>query len=102
MRKMSVLLLLLWLLPATAADTLQCIAHPKRVKACPHLLYRVAQLPDMTKPAIICICVSDFRRILTLPATESEQIQFNMTKSQFAATYGAKLQGVLDILQRKN
>jgi hypothetical protein len=102
MRILSAVLLLSGLLPAAAADTLQCIQHPQRLKACPHLLYRAAQLPDMAKPAIICICVSDFTPLLTPPLTEQEQVQFNMTRRQYAATYGAKLQSVLDILQRKN
>lgn len=103
MGKLSALIMLLWLFPATAAaDNLQCIAHPKRQLACPHLLYRAAQLPDMAKPEIVCICVTDFAPLLTPPRNETEQVQANMTRRQYAVIFGAKLQAVLDILQRKN
>ncbi|NRQ44115.1 hypothetical protein HRH59_16345 [Rheinheimera sp. YQF-2] len=102
MRILSALLLLFWLTPAKAADTVRCIQNPKRIKACPHLLYRVAQLPDMTAPAVICICVSDFEQLLVKPTDEAQTIKLNMTKRQLEVQHGNKLQPVLDILQRQN
>ena len=102
MRKLLVVTLLLLGVEVTAADNLQCIQQPKRVNACPHLLYRSAQLPDMAKTDVICICVADFYPLLAQPQTEAEQIQYNMTRRQYAVTFGAKLQSVLDILQRRN
>lgn len=102
MRKLLVVTLLLLGFEVTAADNLQCIQQPKRLKACPHLLYRAAQLPDMVKTDVVCICVADFYPLLSQPQTDAEQIQYNMTRRQFAVTYGAKLQSILDILQRQN
>jgi len=102
MRKLLVVTLLLFGFEVTAADTLECIQQPKRVKACPHLLYRAAQLPDMEKADIICICVTDFYPLLENPQTEAEKVQYNMTRRQYAVTFGAKLQSVLDIIQRQN
>lgn len=102
MHKLAALLLFLSLRPAAAADNLACIQHPKRVKACPHLLYRSAQLPDMPAAAVICICASDFSALLQQPQTADEEIRLNMTKRQMAAVYGARLQPILDILQRRN
>lgn len=101
MRKLFALLLLIWLTPATAADGLRCIENPKRLKACPHLLYRVAQLSDMAAPAVICICVSDFAQVLAQPKDEAEKIKLNMSKRQLEVQHGDKLQQVLDILQRR-
>ena len=101
MRILSVLFLLCWLTPATAAENARCIQHPKRIKACPHLLYRVAQLPGMTAPAVVCICATDFAELLTAPVTETEQVRQNMARRQMEVTHGEKLQMVLDILQRR-
>lgn len=101
MRTLSALLLLLWLAPVTAADSMRCIQDKKRQKACPHLLYRVAQLPDMPSPAIICICATDFAALLKQPATETEQVSQNMTRRQLEVQHGNKLQTVLDILKRR-
>jgi hypothetical protein len=102
MRKFSALLLLAWLMPTVAAENLQCIQQPKRNKPCPHLLYRVAQLPDTTSAALICICVTDFAPLLLKPSNDAEQVQLNMTKRQMEVTHGAKLQSVLEILQHRN
>ena len=101
MQKLSVLLLLIWLTPATAADSLGCIQAPKRQKACPNLLYRVAQLPTMPTPTVICICATDFAPLLTQPVTEAEKVQQNMARRQMEVVHGEKLQSVLDILQRR-
>lgn len=101
MRKLSAVLLLTWLVPATAADNLSCIQAPTRLKACPNLLYRVAQLPTMPAPALICICATDFAALLKPAVTDSEKVQQNMARRQMEVIYGEKLQPVLDILQRR-
>lgn len=101
MRTLSALLLLLWLAPVTAAEGMRCIQDQKRQKACPHLLYRVAQLPDMPSPAVICICATDFAVLLQQPATETEQISQNMARRQLEVQHGEKLQTVLNILKRQ-
>ena len=101
MHILSALLLLIWLAPVTAADSMSCIQNPKRFKACPHLLYRVAQLPDMPAPAVICICAADFAALLHQPATDADKIIQNMTKRQLEVQHGEKLQIVLNILKRQ-
>jgi hypothetical protein len=100
MRPLSALALLFWLTPVTAAERGHCIQSPQRESACPHLLYRAAQLPGMPEPAVICICVSDFTELLRQPKTEAEQIQFNMMQRQMTAIHGEKLQSVVNILRR--
>ncbi|MEH8021919.1 MULTISPECIES: hypothetical protein [Rheinheimera] len=102
MYKLAAVLLVCFLSSANAADSLVCVQNPKRVKACPHLVYRLAQLPDMPKPAVICICVSDFNELLIIPKTEQEQMRLNMNKRQMQVVYGNKLEPVLNILQRRN
>ena len=74
MPKLAAALILLWLTPVIAADSLPCIQNPDRVKACPNLLYRVAQLPQMSTPGVICICATDFAHLLQQPADETEKV----------------------------
>ncbi|WP_166838628.1 hypothetical protein [Rheinheimera pleomorphica] len=101
MPRLAVLLLLLGLFPAKATDSSGCIQDAKRQQACPHLLYRAAQLPGMTAAAVVCICVTDFAPLLQAPATETARIQQNMAKRQLEAQHGEKLQSILDMLNRK-
>lgn len=100
MRKLAGTLLLLWSSSAIAADSLACIQNPDRVKACPNLLYRVAQLPQMEAPAVVCICVSDFAYLLQQPANDTEKVKQNMRRRQMEVIHGEKLRAVMDILQR--
>ncbi|WP_215396369.1 hypothetical protein [Rheinheimera oceanensis] len=102
MRKLAAVLLLFWLTPTIAADSAPCIQNPNRVKACPNLLYRVAQLPQMSVPGVVCICATDFAPLLLHPADDTEKIRQNMTRRQMEVIHGEKLQAVLDILQRRN
>ena len=101
MPKLAAALILLWLTPVIAADSLPCIQNPDRVKACPNLLYRVAQLPQMSTPGVVCICATDFAHLLQRPADEAEKVQQNMSRRQMEVIHGEKLQAVLDILQRR-
>ncbi len=101
MPRLAALLLLIWLSPATAANSLGCIQNPKRTAACPNLLYRVAQLPAMPAPAVVCICATDFAPLLQQPLTDSDKVRQNMARRQLEAIHGEKLQTVLDILQRR-
>lgn len=101
MYKLSALFLLFVIAPA-AADNPTCVQNPKRTKACPNMLYRTAQLPDMTSPGLICICATDFAVLLQQARTDEEKISQNMARRQMEVIYGKKLQPVLDILQRRN
>lgn len=101
MRQLSAVLLLLCLTPAIA-ESASCIEHPKRVKACPHIIYRSAQLPDMPKPALICICVSDFDDLLKPAASDSEKVQQNMARRQLEVTFGKNLPAIMAILERRD
>lgn len=101
MRQLSAVFLLLCLTPA-AAESMACIEQPKRVKACPHIIYRSAQLPDMSKPELICICVSDFDSLLKTATTDSEKVQQNMARRQLEVTFGKNLPAIMAILQRQD
>ena len=101
MRILSAVLMLIGFVPATAADNQNCIQAPTRLKACPNLLYRVAQLPTMSAPEVVCICATDFAALLKPAVTDNEKVQQNMARRQMQAIYGEQLQPVLDILQRR-
>jgi len=89
------------IMPAQAAVPEQCIQHKKRVKACPHQLYRADKLPSHNKVQLLCICVTDFQPLLKKPASEQQQIEQNMTRRQFEVEYGDDLPAILTILQHR-
>lgn len=101
MRIQMVLFLLTSLITAPAQANTVCIQDPQRKKACPHLLYRAAQLPGATSNSLMCICVTDFAPLLTPAENDVEQISQNMTRRQLEALHGDKLQTVLDMLQQR-
>ena len=101
MPRLAVLLLLLGLIPAKATASPACLAHPQRQQACPNLLYRVAQLPDMTAPALICICVTDFAPLLQQPADDAGRIRQTLLEQQLQARYGQTLPIIMEILTRQ-
>lgn len=98
-RLITVIALLCCCLPVAAQ---QCIQAPKRTAACPNLLYRVGQLPGMEKPAMLCICATDFTPLLTTPDDESAQIRQRMTRRQLEAELGIPLEPILRLLSRQD
>ncbi len=101
MRIQTALLVLIGAITVPAQASTGCIQDPKRQKACPHLLYRAAQLPGATSNSLLCICVTDFAPLLAPAKSEAEQIRQNMTRRQLEAQHGDKLQTVLDMLQQR-
>jgi hypothetical protein len=86
---------------SVAADS-ECVQNPRRVKACPHLLYRIMQLPDQTAPALRCICVEDFQPFIQQPSSEVAQVRQRMDRSQLEAELGMELEPILRILRRED
>lgn len=103
MNKLNTLLIVsLLAMPAVANDKKQCIQSAQRNKACPQLLYRATQLPSMSKPAVLCICVSDFSTLLSTPDSEKARILQQMEKRKLEAQFGAAdLQAILTLLNRQ-
>ncbi len=101
MRIQTVLLVLIGAITVPAQANTGCIQDPKRQKACPHLLYRAAQLPGATSNSVLCICVTDFAPLLAPAENEAEQISQNMTRRQLEAQHGEKLQTIVDMLKQR-
>ncbi|MDX1677880.1 hypothetical protein [Arsukibacterium sp.] len=85
--------------PSQAAVPEQCIQHKKRIKACPHQLYRADKLPSQKELRLICICVTDFQPLLQRPGDEQQRIEQNMLRRQYLAQFGDDLPVILAILQ---
>lgn len=101
MRILAVLLLLIGAITAPARANTGCIQDQKRQKACPHLLYRAAQLPGATSSSLLCICITDFAPLLAPAENETEQIRQNMARRQLEAQHGEKLQTIVDMLNQR-
>lgn len=95
------ILLFSLLLPLTLAAEPACLQAANRVKACPHKLYRAAQLPDMPKTAILCICVTDFQPLLQPASSGAERLQQHRYRQQLQAELGRDIEPILQILRRE-
>lgn len=82
------------------ASTADCLQAPERVKACPHKLYRAVQLAGMSKPALTCICVTDFAPLLATPADATERLAQFRRKQQLTEHLQQDVEPILDILRR--
>jgi hypothetical protein len=97
----GVVLIITTLVPAHAAAPEQCIQSKKRVKACPHQLYRADILPSQNELKLLCICVVDFLPLLVKPTSEQQKIEQSMTRRQFEVEYKEDLPVILAILKRQ-
>lgn len=86
-------------LPAIA-NIATCIQAPERVKACPHKLYRAVQLAGMSKPALTCICVTDFAPLLATPEDATERLAQFRRKQQLTEHLQQDVDPILEILRR--
>ena len=85
--------------PAKANPAI-CLQAPERVKACPHKLYRAVQLAGMSKPALTCICVTDFALLLATPADATERLAQFRRKQQLTEHLQQDVEPILEILRR--
>ena len=76
-----------------------CIQSPERTVACPHQIYRLGQLENMAKPAVLCICVADFKEFLTVPADEDEAYKQKLKRLKLEYALGQKIEPILQVLR---
>lgn len=76
----------------------ECLQSPLRTNACPNLIYRVGQLPQMEKPAMLCICKSDFEEYLNPPEDETLLKLMKINKIRFEQELGYNIETVLKLL----
>lgn len=96
MRRLLVVMTALTFSATTLAD---CIQSPERTLACPHQIYRLGQLENMTKPAMLCICVADFKEFLTVPADKDEAHKQKLKRLKLEYALGQKIEPVLQVLR---
>lgn len=82
---------------STAAT--ECIQSPERTLACPHQIYRLGQLDTMEKPAILCICVADFKEFLSEPTDRDEAHKQKLKRLRFEYALGQKIEPILQVLK---
>ncbi|WP_127021016.1 hypothetical protein [Rheinheimera mangrovi] len=96
MRQLWVVIATLTFSTATLAD---CIQSPERILACPHQIYRLGQLDNMAKPAMLCICVADFKEFLTVPADADEAHKQKIKRLKLEYALGQKIEPILQVLK---
>ena len=89
----------LCLLFASQAQAAECIQAPSRTQACPHMVYRLGQLPGMEKPAVLCICASDFQKFLHKPKDPTDAQLLQLKKMQLESELGQPIDPILAVLQ---
>jgi hypothetical protein len=99
MRLFLVLLLVLNTMTWSPALLADCIQSPERTQACPHQLYRLGQLEHMTKPAMLCICVADFKEFLTTPTDEDKAHQQKLKRLKLEYALGYNIEPILTVLK---
>jgi len=96
MRRFWVVIATLTFSASTLAD---CIQSPERTLACPHQIYRLGQLENMAKPAMLCICATDFQEFLTVPADEDEAHKQKLKRLKLEYALGQKIEPILQVLR---
>ncbi|GHG77992.1 hypothetical protein GCM10010919_34010 [Alishewanella longhuensis] len=86
---------------ATASDNATCIKAASRTSACPHQIYRAVQLPNMEKPALRCICITDFLPLLSEPENAEQRLAQHRLKQQFKAELQHDVEPLLQVIRRE-
>ncbi len=96
---MRLVMLALAGLSFSTAVLADCIQSPERTMACPHQIYRLGQLENMAKPAMLCICVADFKEFLTVPTDEDEAHKQKLKRLKLEYALGQKIEPILQVLR---
>lgn len=96
---MRLVMLALAGLSFSTAVLADCIQSPERTVACPHQIYRLGQLENMAKPAMLCICVADFKEFLTVPTDEDEAHKQKLKRLKLEYALGQKIEPILQVLR---
>ena len=96
---MRLVMFVLAALTFSSAVLADCLQSPDRTVACPHQIYRLGQLENMAKPAVLCICVADFKEFLTVPADEDEAHKQKLKRLKLEYALGQKIEPILQVLK---
>jgi hypothetical protein len=99
MRLVLVMFFVLSVFTFSTAVSADCIQSPERTQACPHQIYRLGQLENMAKPAMLCICVVDFNEFLTVPADEDAAHKQKLKRLKLEYALGQKIEPILQVLR---
>lgn len=78
-----------------------CLQMAERSAPCPNQIYRAMQLPGMEKPALRCICVTDFLPLLEDAETPEQRLAQLRLKQRLKAELEHDIEPVLQILRRE-
>jgi len=84
-----------------ASEATGCIKAASRTSPCPNQIYRAMQLPGMDKPALRCICVTDFSLLLQEPQTPEQRLAQLRLRQQFKTELQHDIEPILQILRRE-
>lgn len=79
-----------------------CLQTAARSTPCPNQIYRAMQLPGMEKPALRCICVTDFLPLLEDAQTPEQSLAQLRLKQRLKTELQHDIEPVLQILRREH
>lgn len=85
----------------SGAVVASCLQMAERSAPCPNQIYRAMQLPGMEKPALRCICVTDFLPLLEDAETPEQRLAQLRLKQRLKAELAHDIEPVLQILRRE-
>lgn len=98
---LAFILLMSGSIAAQSDDTANCIKAASRNSPCPHQIYRAMQLPNMEKPALRCICITDFSPLLKSADNPEQRLAQLRLRQQFEAELQHGIEPVLQIIRRE-
>lgn len=85
---------------AIANSAATCIKAESRTSPCPHQIYRAVQLPNMERPELRCICVTDFLPLLSEPENAEQRLAQLRLKQKLSAQLQHDIEPLLQIIRR--
>ena len=89
--------------PSIAVLPETCIQDPGRSLACPRIIYKTADLPDLdtgtTRNKVVCICLTDFQDWLVEPESEVEKKLKHMKIQSWTAQLGISEEKIKELIR---
>jgi hypothetical protein len=80
-----------------------CLQSPKRISACPHLLYKKSKLaiPKLAVQAndIVCLCLTDLNPLLKRSNSEIEKIDQQLAWLSLTQEYGLTKEEIMALIR---
>lgn len=96
-------LLLVGLTTEVYALPSKCLQAPKRINACPHLIYKKSTSTVVSlgveKGGVICICLTDVKALNNTATTKVEKIEQQFSLKRIAEKYQLSEQDIFTLIK---